>query len=772
MLQPLLAVLALVQFSASPAASFARLLPVAPVALTAPVVTVSAPTFDDQAASKLTPPDAAAIEAARAAIEARHAAAFASKSRAKLRRLAEDLRAEVPDAAPVEQYALLLEVERIALEAREGALAIEAVRLRLAGWELDELGVRAALLERFAERGNAPKGDDVSVFLDFAFETGELALQHAATTKAEEDWAFVEATVGRIDSVIDQAEDDVTSGDMQRRAELGFEVERAVEFRTALAALRETPLDGAINEVIGWYHFAVLGDVAGSVRYLMRSSDPEIEKAARYESGARAEMLLESRTNTAMVAAANQWAECAEQILKAHAKPRLDAMPFVQAQRALAALRTAQDWLTRALEIGGYADLEEIWRRNLKSISGRIESLEPLVALGPMPFGPAMPRPEPTDKQRGAAVDAAVVWLLAHQDPSGAWRSTTFDADCTGCEGTTETNVDVGATALAMLALLAQANAPECGDVEGALERAGNWLIAQQNPKSGKFEIRVPPGTEAGAPATKSSLGTFHYQQALAIMALAEWQRVRPNGATYAACELATRVIQRSRNYASAWRYTEPGNGQNDTSVTGLMVAALCACREVGVEFDGADDALAGAVNWIDEARDEETGRVGYDEKGGLSARLSSTPTLQLEGREAMTAIGLKVYSVAGTKAHAAKLKAMVELIGDALPVAELGDTKSKTRKYGPDFYYYYHGTEALTILAAAGNRDAKKVLRKWDAELEDVLLGLQMTEGHAAGSWAPNGPWGEQGGRIYSTALAVLALSTEWRNLPMAQSW
>ncbi|MCK6461949.1 MAG: hypothetical protein L6Q95_18870, partial [Planctomycetes bacterium] len=52
----------------------------------------------------------------------------------------------------------------------------------------------------------------------------------------------------------------------------------------------------------------------------------------------------------------------------------------------------------------------------------------------------------------------------------------------------------------------------------------------------------------------------------------------------------------------------------------------------------------------------------------------------------------------------------------------------------------------------------------RWRAALEAALLRSQHAPGAGArtGSWDPIDPWGEDGGRVYSTALMALALATD----------
>jgi hypothetical protein len=59
----------------------------------------------------------------------------------------------------------------------------------------------------------------------------------------------------------------------------------------------------------------------------------------------------------------------------------------------------------------------------------------------------------------------------------------------------------------------------------------------------------------------------------------------------------------------------------------------------------------------------------------------------------------------------------------------------------------------------------------RWYRGLVDTLTSTQETAGPKAGSWNPLGPepdrWGQYGGRVYVTALHLLALEVPYRHLP-----
>ena len=69
------------------------------------------------------------------------------------------------------------------------------------------------------------------------------------------------------------------------------------------------------------------------------------------------------------------------------------------------------------------------------------------------------------------------------------------------------------------------------------------------------------------------------------------------------------------------------------------------------------------------------------------------------------------------------------------------------------DFYYWYWGSTALFQLGDPH-------WSSWEKALIDTLSDLQRTSPTCAkGSWDPSGAWGEEGGRVYATAMLALAL-------------
>jgi hypothetical protein len=70
------------------------------------------------------------------------------------------------------------------------------------------------------------------------------------------------------------------------------------------------------------------------------------------------------------------------------------------------------------------------------------------------------------------------------------------------------------------------------------------------------------------------------------------------------------------------------------------------------------------------------------------------------------------------------------------------------------DMCYWYFGTQAAAETGMHG-----RFWKEWRKLRDERLLKSQMTSGCQRGSWDPIGTWGNAGGRVYTTAMAVLCM-------------
>lgn len=344
-------------------------------------------------------------------------------------------------------------------------------------------------------------------------------------------------------------------------------------------------------------------------------------------------------------------------------------------------------------------------------------------------------------KDVGPAIAESLRWLAGHQSVDGSWDCDGFELECQRrgqpeCDGPGIREADVGVTALALLAFLADGNTSSSGKHPQVVVAAVRWLVSQQNPSTGL--IGQPQGHE------------FIYGHAIATLALAEVARFTDSRRLAESLQAAVDLIHAARNPNGAWRYYVPPNGEEDTSVTGWMVHALHAAEQAGAEVDPA--TYAAAATWIAAVTREEDARVGYDALGSASARVHGiNEHFPREQGEAMTAVGLFTSYLLGDRPRSHPVLArQADLLLNQLP-------EWVPSEFDCDMYYWYHATNAM-FRVGGSHWD------RWHTALERAVLPVQRDDECLAGSWDPVGPWGYSGGRVYSTAILTLCLQGGFR--------
>jgi hypothetical protein len=345
-----------------------------------------------------------------------------------------------------------------------------------------------------------------------------------------------------------------------------------------------------------------------------------------------------------------------------------------------------------------------------------------------------------------AGVTEGLQWLALHQDEDGHWDADEFDRHCEGapCVGAGGSLHDVGLTGLALLAFLGDGHHPNRNTPYRHIVRRGvRWLVEQT--AEGGGDDGLIGGRKGRA---------FLYDHALAALALCDAYYLSGQETLREPAQRAVNFVLRARNPYKAWRYEAPPNGENDSSITGWMVFVLKTAQQAGLDIE--KEALAGALALFDELSDSATGRCGYLQRGEAPARTDANrERFPATNSESLTAVALLCRIFLGQRPDEHPiLEAHADLLSAKPPLwSEHGTTH--------DFYYWYYATFALFQMG--GERWAR-----WNDKLKAALLTSQRRDGHAKGSWDPLDPWGEDGGRIYSTAMAVLCLEVYYRYAPV----
>lgn len=345
-------------------------------------------------------------------------------------------------------------------------------------------------------------------------------------------------------------------------------------------------------------------------------------------------------------------------------------------------------------------------------------------------FGPA-PAPadaDPAILREGAGL--ALDWLARTQEPDGSWL------------GDAAPQHRIGLTGLAVLCFVGGGSTHASGPHHEAVARAMKYLQGHQDPE--------------GCIGTRANQH-FMYGHGFAALALVELYAASSSPIVRTSSQRAVDFVLRAQNPYLGWRYGVR-DGDNDTEVTGLMITVIGAARAAGLEVDSG--AFRGGLAWFDKMTDPETGRVGYQQRGGPTARtIEAVDRFPADRSEATTAVATAARLIAGPDPKVEPwVRKGIDLLSATPP---LWDTEQGTI----DLYYWYWGTMAMSLDARTSRAgglpdDGGAAWQAWRSRLVRALGPNQRRDAGSdlLGSWDPVDAWSREGGRVYATAMACLA--------------
>jgi hypothetical protein len=351
------------------------------------------------------------------------------------------------------------------------------------------------------------------------------------------------------------------------------------------------------------------------------------------------------------------------------------------------------------------------------------------------------------------AVEASLQWLAAKQRPQGYWEPIESvlgrepeklnfgELGGTARDQQTERarsgfHSESGLTALAVLAFLGKGYTHEENTYADNVHRALRWLVSQQDAQ--------------GFLGGKANRYARMYCHGMATIALGEAYGMTRDHALREPLARAVQYIVAAQYPDGSWRYSdwrllESQYRKGDMSMFGWQLMALKSARTAGLDVPGT--AFDKAVDFLIACGNDMKSR-GLSQAGGLAAyRLNEAP------RPAMTAESLFCKQMLGIKRTNRASAEAVDYLLRNLP------QRSKQ-----DLYFWYYGTLAMY-------NHGGEPWRRWNDALRDNLVADQRTDGDYAGSWNPRFPWGDYGGRVFSTAVSTLCLEVYYRFLPLYQS-
>ncbi len=358
------------------------------------------------------------------------------------------------------------------------------------------------------------------------------------------------------------------------------------------------------------------------------------------------------------------------------------------------------------------------------------------------PYGSRKKGGGPGGRTSSVIVENGLIWLARHQDENGRWDADGFmkhdNPAMPACTGPGNAVHDVGVTALALLAFLGENNTLRSGKYKDNVKRGVKWLIREQDKETGLIGGRAAHD--------------FVYDHAIAAYALCEAYGLSDYKLLEKPAQRALEYLESHRNPYSVWRY-QPRDQDNDISVTGWAIMAYKSGKFFNLKVN--DEALRLAGVFLDDVSDP-TGLHGYQKAGQLCGRKKGDHEIKFPAAksQALTAVGLFCrFFLEQDPKEKPIMNAAANLLTKTPP-------KWDEKDGSIDHYYWYYATYALF---QKGGRQ----WTQWQKALERAVGPNQKSNAantNTFGSWDPVGAWGEDGGRVYSTAILTLTMQANYR--------
>ncbi|MCE9589992.1 MAG: terpene cyclase/mutase family protein [Planctomycetes bacterium] len=346
-------------------------------------------------------------------------------------------------------------------------------------------------------------------------------------------------------------------------------------------------------------------------------------------------------------------------------------------------------------------------RRGLRKRIRELCATAMAVLFAALPCASAIAQPAAVEEmveitpQSRLAIDRGLAFLAQRQTATGAFGNN-------GGGGQ-----ELGISALAVLAFMADGNLPDRGLYAAQVQRGSDYILANAQ--------------ETGLIATDVSSGPM-YGHGFSTLLLGELYGMTGDHRVREALLKAVRLIVNTQNSEGGWRYN-PTPTDADISVTICQIMGLRSARNAGLTVP--KETIDRAIQYVRLCQNRGDGGFRYQLNQGGSAFPRS-------------AAGVASLYYAGIYQDDALKLGLDYLVRNRNEIGNRG---------GHYFYGQYYAVQAMFL--AGGNYWAR-----WYPNIRDSLLAQQ----------SPSGGWQSEQGEEYGTAMALLILQIPNRYLPIFQ--
>jgi hypothetical protein len=340
------------------------------------------------------------------------------------------------------------------------------------------------------------------------------------------------------------------------------------------------------------------------------------------------------------------------------------------------------------------------------------------------------------------AVEAGLAWLAEHQFADGGWRFNLEEHPrCAGyCRDSGSYDTTTAATGLALLSFLGAGYTHQEGKYAEVVSRGLYYLEHRMEitDRGGDLRDNGPDdlfdGLAGGVGRRRRDRDDTMYSHGIASIALIEAYAMTGDPARRKPAQEAVTFIINAQYDDGGWRYQPQGesSGPGDMTVTGWQLMALKSAMLAGIEVPY--EVWSGASDFVDSLASSDGSQYGY-----LRGQ---------RGTVATDAIGLLCRMIGGWPR-------------DARPLLKGAAKLSQQQPHLNNVYFIFYASQVLHHLG--GPR-----WEKWNPRMREYLVETQAVDGHEAGSWYFDEQHSSPGGRLYTTAMAIMSLEVYYRYMPL----